>query len=271
MSVYGDGKKFSVGGFEIDIIVHGFPGKSVCHGSLGFSTIALIRKDGRLALIDVGSFGQRGLLQQQLSERGLAPKDVTDVLLTHSHYDHSINWTMFPDADIAIGDEELEWSLKEPWGTTVVPELYVKELKTWPTLKTIGDGDEVFPGITAHLSAGHTPGSLVFVLDAGEIDVVFSGDACKNRAELLSKAADMTYDAGLTRTTIESIWASWSKKPNSILVPGHDLPMVLDQGEPRYLCEREAGIRAWYGEGLDETTVISLIPNTTAGAKAAAE
>ena len=61
MSVYGDGKKFSVSGFEIDIIAHGFPGKSVCHGSLGFSTIALIRKDDQLALIDAGSFGQRAL------------------------------------------------------------------------------------------------------------------------------------------------------------------------------------------------------------------
>ena len=110
---------------------------------------------------------------------------------------------------------------------------------------------------------------------------MFSGDTCKNPAKLLLKAADMTFYVGLTRATIEPIgliratiepiWASWSKKPNSILVPGHDLPMVLDQGEPRYLCEREAGIRAWYGEGLDETTVISLIPNTTAGAKAAAE
>jgi N-acyl homoserine lactone hydrolase len=154
---------------------------------------------------------------------------------------------------------------------TVVPELYVKELKTWPTLKTIGDGDKVFPGITADLSAGHTPGSLVFVLDAGEIDVVFTGDACKNRAELLSKAANMTYDPGLTHATIEAIWAFWSKKPNSILVPGHDLPMVLDKGESRYLCDRKAGIHTWYREELDETTVISLITNTAASTKSAAE
>lgn len=90
MSVYSHGKKFSVGGFEIDIIVHCFPGKSVCHGSLDFSTIALIRKDDRLASIDVG-----------------------------------------------------------------------------------------------------------------EVDVVFSGDRCKNRTDLLSKAADITYDSGLTRATIE--------------------------------------------------------------------
>lgn len=52
---------FQLGEYQVEIIVHGFPGKSVCHGSLGFSTIALIRYKDRIALIDVGSFGQRGL------------------------------------------------------------------------------------------------------------------------------------------------------------------------------------------------------------------
>ncbi len=47
--------------------------------------------------------------------------------------------------------------------------------------------------------------------------------------------------------------------------------MITDQGEPRFLFEREAGIRAWYGEGLDETIIIALIPNTVTGTKAAAE
>lgn len=63
MNEYGDGKKFSVDDFEINIIVHGFPGKSVRHGSLGFSTIALICKDDRLAFIDVTLLGQRFLSQ----------------------------------------------------------------------------------------------------------------------------------------------------------------------------------------------------------------
>ena len=35
---------------------HRVPGKSVCHGSLGFSTIVLIRIAERVALLDVGSF-----------------------------------------------------------------------------------------------------------------------------------------------------------------------------------------------------------------------
>jgi len=219
----------------------------------------------------VGSFGQRYLLQDQLAARGLSPADVTDVLLTHSHYDHSVNWTMFKHARIVIGRDELDWSLKEPWGETVVPELYVEALQNWPTLATVGDGDEVFPGMTAHMTPGHTPGSLVFVLDAGVRDLVFSGDACKNRAELLSRAADMTYDPAVTRASIEAIWSFWSRRPGGVLVPGHDLPMVLEAGEPRYLGQREAAIRAWYGEDLNETTVISLLPDTDPATQAAAE
>ncbi|MDP6815484.1 MAG: MBL fold metallo-hydrolase, partial [Alphaproteobacteria bacterium] len=223
------------------------------------------------ALLDVGSFGQRGLLIEQLAERGLKPADVTDVLLSHSHYDHSINWTLFPDAAIVIGREELDWSVKEPWGETPVPELYVRDLQGWPTLRQVDDGDEVFPGITAHMTPGHTPGSLVYLLDAGDRDVVFTGDACKNRAELLSRTGDMSYDAAVSRASIEAIWEFWSRRPDSILVPGHDLPMVRQGGAPRYLGRREAAIRAWYGEDLNETTVISLLPGEPGVGVAAAD
>ena len=271
MSADNDGRQFRIGDYEIDIIVHGFPGKSVCHGTLGFSTIVLVRRGDRIALVDVGSFGQRHLLIAQLAEHGLAPKDVTDVLLTHSHYDHSVNWPLFGDANIVIGHEELNWSVKEPWGETVVPELYVRELERWPTLRAVEDGDEVFPGITAHVTPGHTPGSLVFVLDAGDRDVVFTGDACKNRAELMSRAADMSYDPALSRASIEAIWRFWTGRVGSILVPGHDLPMVQENGSPRYLGRREAAIRAWYGEDLNETTVISLIPDTADAVRAVGE
>ncbi len=270
MSNSGEGKRFRIGDYKIDIIVHGFPGKSVCHGSLGFSTIALIRHEDRIALVDVGSFGQRSLLISELADRGLKPGDVTDILLTHSHYDHSLNWTLFKDANIVISRTEMDWSLKEPWGETPVPELYVKELENWPTLRAVADGEEVFPGITAHMAPGHTPGSLIFVLAGGEQDMVFTGDACKNRAELLSRAADMSYDAAVSRASIEAIWKHWRRREGSVLVPGHDLPMVLEDGEPRYLGQREAAIRAWYGADLNQVTVISLLPDESA-AKAAAE
>ena len=78
----------NVGAFSIDILVQGFPGKTVCHGGLGWSTVALVRGEGKVILIDSGNFGMRRLISERLSAHGLTPADVTDVILTHAHYDH---------------------------------------------------------------------------------------------------------------------------------------------------------------------------------------
>jgi N-acyl homoserine lactone hydrolase len=244
--------------YDLDIVVQGFPGKSVCHGGLGWSSVVLLRAQDRIVLIDTGGFSMRAMLIKRFAERGLKPADITDLLLTHSHHDHSVNWTMFPKARIVIGAHELEWSLTAPWGIGPVPELYMRELNTWPTLHKAAEGEEVFPGITAHLAPGHTPGHLVFVLHAGERDVIFAGDAAKNRAELVSGTADMTYDAAVSKASIEAIWKLWRKRPGNILVPGHDVPMVLENGKPKYIDTREAAISAWYGDDMETTTLFKL-------------
>src|ERR1700693_4002506 len=120
-----------IGDYDIDVVVQGFPGKSVCHGGLGWGSVVLLRAHGRLALVDAGSFGMRTMLIKRLADRGLKPADINDLVLNHSHHDHSVNWTLFSQARIVIGADELAWSLQEPWGETPVPELYVRELKTW--------------------------------------------------------------------------------------------------------------------------------------------
>ena len=253
----------TLGGYDIDIVVQGYPGKSVCHGGLGWSTVALVRTRGetneRLALIDGGSFGMRRTLIERLGGRSLAPRDVTDMLLTHAHHDHSVNWTLFSGARIVIGAQELDWSLSVPWGETPVAELYMKELKAWPTLHAARDGEEVFPGMTAQVAGGHTPGHLVFVLRGAQRDAIFSGDAAKNRAEMLSRAADMSYDASATAASIEMLWKLWRSRPGNLLVPGHDMPMLLDEdGTIRYVGERQAAIRSWFADSIEQTTLIQL-------------
>ncbi len=245
-------------GYEIDVLVQGFPGRMVCHGGLGWSTIVLVRGHGRAALIDVGAFSMRRGLIEQLSVRGLKPAEVTDVLLTHSHYDHSLNWILFRHARIVIGAKELAWSLEEPWGETPVPELYVRELQGSPTLHQAADGEELMPGLTAHVAPGHTPGHLVFVLGGRERDVVFTGDAAKNRAELLSRKGEASYDAKMSSASIERIWQWWQRRPGSILIPGHDLPMTQEDGRIEYIGKRKAALKAWFGEDIETTTLIEL-------------
>ncbi len=245
-------------GYDLDIVVQGYPGKAVCHGGLGWSTIVLIRHADRLGMVDCGAFGMRRTLQARLKERGLSPADVTDLLLTHSHYDHSVNWTLFRHARIVIGEAEMTWALNEPWGESVVPELYVRELKNWPTAQQVREGDEIFPGVTAYDAQGHTPGHLIFVLRGREHDVIFTGDAAKNRAELVSRDTDMTFDAAVSRASIERIWTFWTARTGSIVIPGHDLPMRLDNGQPVYIGKREAAIEAWFGDDMETTTRIEL-------------
>jgi glyoxylase-like metal-dependent hydrolase (beta-lactamase superfamily II) len=250
--------KLTAGGYSIDILIQGFPGRSGYHGYLGWSTVALLRGHGQVILLDAGPMGMRRVLTERLAEHGLNPGDVTDLVLTHSHFDHAINWTLFPKSRIAIGDIELRWAETQPWGETPVPELYVKELRKWPTLVTVNDGDEVLPGLTARLAPGHTPGCLVYVLRGENYDVIFTGDAVKNRAELLSGTADMSYDAKASASTIATIWDLWRSRPATVLIPGHDIPMRQKNGKPHYLDRRRADVRAWFGRDMETMTIFEL-------------
>lgn len=244
--------------YRIDILVQGYPGKSVCHGGLGWSTVALLRGHDRVALIDAGTFGMRHMLIERLKAHGLEPEDVTDLLLSHCHYDHSVNWPLFKDASIHIARTEMDWSLKVPWGRTPVPEIYVERLADWPTLSLVEPGDEVIPGIRAYLAPGHTPGSIVYVLHGSESDVIFTGDAAKNRAEMLSRTVGPCHDREASGTTIDMIWDLWQARPGSVLVPGHDVPMTQKDREIELLGPREAVITAWFEDDLEQAKLFQL-------------
>lgn len=241
--------------YRIDVLVQGFPGRAVCHGGLGWSTIALLRSAERKILIDVGGFGIRKPLAKQLQAHGVAPSDITDVVLTHAHYDHAVNFVLFDTATVWIGEDELRWAAEQPPRFDPLPELYVYALDADPGVRRIRAGDEFLPGLTAVAAPGHTPGSLVFYLSVNEVPVLFTGDAAKNRAELISLTVDATDDAAASSASIETIWRLWRKVPGTILIPGHDLSMRLDaKGQPVYIGERRAGITAWFGETLEQTT-----------------
>ena len=240
--------------YSLDVLVQGYPGKSVCHGGLGWSTIALLRGQGRTALIDVGSFSVRPELKKQLDARGVDPAAVTDVILTHAHWDHSVNYTLFPNATVHIGKTEMDWATKVPVGFNPLPELYVRDLAALPNARLVAEGEDVIPGMTAHEAPGHTPGCLLFYLTGNDVPVLFTGDAAKNRAELLSMDVDMTMDQQASESSLALIWEMWRRVPGTLLVPGHDLTMSLGpDGRPQYIGQRRAGIRAWFSEDLAVT------------------
>jgi N-acyl homoserine lactone hydrolase len=245
--------------YQIDVLIQGFPGKAVCHGGLGWSTIALLRSATHRILIDVGSFGMRKPFAKQLKAAGIAPEDITDVVLTHAHYDHSVNFVLFENARVWIGADELAWAAAQPPRFDPLPELYVRALDSEQRVRRVSDGEEFLPGITAMLAPGHTPGSLIFHLTANEVPVIFTGDAAKNRAELISREVDASIDPAISAASIDKIWSLWRKVPGTLVIPGHDLTMRLDHnGKPVYVGERKVGISAWFGETLEDTTEFDM-------------
>ena len=99
-----------------------------------------------------------------------------------------LNWTPFQHARIVIGSRGDGLGHQGAMGRGPVPELYVRELQTWKTFHAAADGEEVMPGITARVTPGHTPGHLIYVLKGQDHDVIFTGDAAKNRVNCCASA-----------------------------------------------------------------------------------
>lgn len=238
--------------WTVETLLQGYPGKSKYHGGLGWSTVALARgPGGRIALLDTGGFGARRRLLAQLQAAGVAPEAVTDLLLTHLHYDHCLNWPMFPNATLHVGAAELEMALALPDGDPLYPEFTVRELARHPRLRRLRDGATELPGIGCFTAPGHTLHHLVFVLE-GARRVIFSADVAKNRAELASGRADMTLDAAAHAASIARLNALWREVPGSVLMPGHDLPLALDDAgrmvpQDALACAIEAQLTNQFG------------------------
>src|SRR5258708_32430061 len=68
----------------------------------------------------------RGELLAALSARGVAPDDVTDVVFSHHHPDHTVNAALFPAARIhdhwAIYDGDL-WISRDAEGAALSPSV----------------------------------------------------------------------------------------------------------------------------------------------------
>lgn len=169
----------------------------------------VIRTGGKTLLIDAGA-GRRsypgvGLLPDNLRQIGIALEDIDAVLLTHLHSDHmhglvgSDDVATFPNAELVIHEAEANfWIDKAPTGNVRIDRsLPFVERNTRPyrdRLRTVGS-NEVFPGIRAHLSAGHTPGHTLWRISSGREQALMWGDTVHFEALQIPRPdVAVTYD-----------------------------------------------------------------------------
>ncbi len=76
---------------RLDVLVEGYVRMPHVAG-----TVSLVRDAGRVVVVDPGMVADRDLILRPLRELGLRPEDVTDVVVSHHHLDHTVNIALFP-------------------------------------------------------------------------------------------------------------------------------------------------------------------------------
>ncbi len=76
---------------RLDVLVEGYVRLPHVAG-----TVSLVRDAGRVIVVDPGMVADRDLILRPLRELGLRPEDVTDVVVSHHHLDHTVNIALFP-------------------------------------------------------------------------------------------------------------------------------------------------------------------------------
>src|SRR5690349_15324194 len=77
---------------RLDLLVAGYAGDRVA------STVVLVREGDAVVVVDPGMVASRAAILDPLRSHGVAVGDVTDVVFSHHHPDHTLNAALFPDA-----------------------------------------------------------------------------------------------------------------------------------------------------------------------------
>ncbi len=152
----------------------------------------LVHTGAHIVLIDTGAgnlFPTGGRILQSLAAAGYAPDDITDVMITHIHGDHSAglsrdNRRVFPNATVHVDGRDADFWLdsrnaaKHPEHASFFAQA---KLDLGPYLasgrvRRFAPGSELVTGIRTLPAPGHTPGHSLFAVESGGKKLVVWGD-----------------------------------------------------------------------------------------------
>lgn len=202
----------------------------------------LVKGDGRNVLFDSGFYREQYMKQwkpidyvkpsEAVGRVGLKAEDITDVIISHIHWDHADGFDLFPKAKIWIQKDELEYYAGEAWQghrrTAADPETILGLVKMNIEQRVglvNGDAQQILPGITCYIGGKHTYASQYIGVSTAAGTVILASDNAytyENLERRVAIAQTLDADSNLrAQDRMKQLAAS-----ERLIVPGHD-PAVM--------------------------------------------
>jgi glyoxylase-like metal-dependent hydrolase (beta-lactamase superfamily II) len=168
------------------------------------STVSLVISGDSLVVIDPGMVSSRSVILDPVERLGYQPEDITDVVISHHHPDHTINIALFPNARV-----------HDHWA--------IYQGDSW--VSRPAEGFVVAPEVTLWETPGHTTQDITTIIQAGEETVAFTH---------LWWYQTAPYDDPLgTDQDALHVGRERVLEVATLIVPGHGEPFVPDSSTSR--------------------------------------
>ena len=211
----------------------------------------LWRGHGRTVLVDAGAGpcdvlwpGGAGL-PDALERIGVAPEEITDIVLTHLDFDHAGGvvagaWPeplapAFPSTPVHVAEFELDWWWTAEQRRLTVGTRILQALRDAGVLETFPDGADVLPGVRARSAPGHCAGHTALEVADADGVLLYLADAIHHRAHVEHPEWDSLYDrkAEVALATRTGLLAE-AEERGAVLIASHiDSPGRIERRDGR--------------------------------------
>ena len=126
-------------------------------------------------------------IEKALNQKGFSAEDITDVFLTHLHFDHcggaikrledGSYTTTFPNATYWSNERHWEWATKpNPREAASFLKENILPIEASGQLKFLSEGEELIPGFTHFYANGHTDAMMIPKLNFNGKTIVYMAD-----------------------------------------------------------------------------------------------
>jgi glyoxylase-like metal-dependent hydrolase (beta-lactamase superfamily II) len=128
---------------QLDVLTIGYADERVA------GTVVLVRDEGLITVVDPGMVAHRSRILDPLRDLGIAADDVTDVVFSHHHPDHTLNAALFANA--RFHDFQA-----------------VYHNDVWQDREFTDDVSQLSPSVRLLLTPGHTPQDVSTVVETAD-------------------------------------------------------------------------------------------------------